>query len=59
VLDPFVGSGTTMLVALTRGSPATGIDLKPDYCDFIVERIAREFLARTVDKANPKSAANA
>jgi len=30
-----------MLAALTRKSPATGIDLKPEYCDFIVERIAR------------------
>lgn len=49
VLDPFVGSGTTMLAALTRKSPATGIDLKPEYCDFIVERIAREFQARPVN----------
>lgn len=42
VLDPFVGSGTTMLAALSRGSPAVGIDLKPEYCDFIVERIRRD-----------------
>ncbi len=49
VLDPFVGSGTTMLAALTRKSPATGIDLKREYCDFIVERIAREFQARPVN----------
>jgi len=46
VLDPFVGSGTTMLAALSRKSPAVGIDLKPEYCDFIVERIAREFAQR-------------
>jgi len=42
VLDPFVGSGTTMLAALARMSPAIGIDLKREYCDFIVERIERE-----------------
>ena len=43
VLDPFVGSGTTMLCALARESPAIGIDLKPEYCDFIKQRIENEF----------------
>jgi excisionase family DNA binding protein len=43
VLDPFVGSGTTMLVALKKGSPAIGIDLKPEYCAFIEQRILTEF----------------
>jgi excisionase family DNA binding protein len=39
VLDPFVGSGTTMLCALDRKSPAFGIDLKAEYCDFIAKRL--------------------
>jgi excisionase family DNA binding protein len=43
VLDPFVGSGTTMLSALSRGCPAIGIDLKPEYCDYVVKRIRTEF----------------
>lgn len=43
VLDPFVGSGTTMLAALHRGLPAIGIDLKPEYCAYIVRRVAMEF----------------
>lgn len=42
VLDPFVGSGTTMLAALARESPAVGIDLSRDYCDFIEKRIDSE-----------------
>lgn len=42
VLDPFVGSGTTLLTALERGSPGIGIDLKQEYCDFIVHRIRTE-----------------
>jgi DNA modification methylase len=42
VLDPFVGSGTTMLCALARQSPAIGIDIKPEYCAFTEQRIARE-----------------
>lgn len=49
VLDPFVGSGTTMLAALERKSPAAGIDLKSEYCDFIVERIRREFDGKRVN----------
>lgn len=42
VLDPFVGSGTTMLQALRRGSPAIGIDLNREYCEFIEHRIETE-----------------
>jgi DNA modification methylase len=35
VLDPFVGSGTTMRVALKSGRNAIGIDLNPDFCNYI------------------------
>lgn len=59
VLDPFVGSGTTMLAALSRKSPAVGIDLKPQYCDFIAERVAREFHQRVNGAAHRELAANA
>ena len=43
VLDPFVGSGTTMIAALRRGLGAVGIDLKRKYCNFTVQRITNEF----------------
>lgn len=43
VLDPFVGSGTTMASALSRGSHAIGIDLKPEYCNYTVQRLEKEF----------------
>lgn len=39
VLDPFVGSGTTMLAALNRGMSAIGIDLKEQYCEFVKNRL--------------------
>lgn len=39
VLDPFVGSGTTMLMALARGMSAVGIDLKREYCEFVRDQI--------------------
>ena len=32
VLDPFCGSGTTMIAALRTGRNSIGIDIDPDYC---------------------------
>ncbi|MCH4561025.1 DNA methyltransferase [Mesorhizobium jarvisii] len=39
VLDPFVGSGTTMVAALEAGRSAVGIDLSPDYCTHVLKWI--------------------
>jgi DNA modification methylase len=39
VLDPFAGSGTTLLVALRHGRRAFGFDLSPTYCDLARKRI--------------------
>jgi DNA modification methylase len=39
VLDPFAGSGTTLRVAVTSGRPATGIDLNPNFCKYIVSKL--------------------
>lgn len=36
VFDPFVGSGTTMRVALQTGRKAIGIDLSPDFCNYVL-----------------------
>jgi DNA modification methylase len=42
VLDPFAGGGTTLRVALKTGRSATGIDLNPDFCNYITN-ILRTF----------------
>jgi DNA modification methylase len=42
VLEPFAGSGTTLLEAIRMGRDVTGIELNPDYCRMIERRIERE-----------------
>lgn len=39
VLDPFVGSGTTMSVALKSGRSAIGIDISRTFCDYILHHL--------------------
>jgi DNA modification methylase len=40
VLDPFMGSGTTAVVAESLGRDWLGIELKPDYVELAFGRIA-------------------
>ena len=42
VLDPFVGSGTTMIEAIRGGRKAVGIELSADYCDLTRKRVLKE-----------------
>ncbi|HUV67177.1 MAG TPA: site-specific DNA-methyltransferase [Sedimentisphaerales bacterium] len=42
VLDPFVGAGTTVMVALRHGRRAIGIDAKPEYCEMARNRIIED-----------------
>jgi DNA modification methylase len=42
VLEPFAGSGTTLLEAIRMGRDVTGIELNPEYCRMIENRISRE-----------------
>jgi DNA modification methylase len=39
VLDCFAGSGTTVRVALASGRSATGVDLNPAFCQYMVEQL--------------------
>jgi len=39
IVDPFAGSGTTLRVALATGRHATGIDLNPDFCAYMVAQM--------------------
>lgn len=41
VLDPFAGSGTTVRVAVKSGRSAVGIDLSPEFCDYMVNQMRK------------------
>lgn len=43
VLDPFLGGGTTMRVALSMGHSVIGIDLKREFCLHSVNNVLRAF----------------
>ena len=54
VLDPFVGSGSTAVAALTLGRRYIGIDVIPEYVDLSHERI-KELQIRLPGIAEPKA----
>ncbi len=45
ILDPFAGSGTTLIAARKLGRRSVGIEISPEFCELTIRNLRREQLA--------------
>ncbi len=55
ILDPFLGSGTTMIEAILNGRNGVGLELEEKYCELSIKRIRQECSLK-LQKSQPAQA---
>ncbi len=55
VFDPFMGSGTTAVVALHEGRSVIGFEINTTYCQLIADRIDKFLSLTTLQRAEQMS----
>jgi len=55
VLDPFLGSGTTLVACQNLGRRGRGIEISPEYCAVVLERMATAFPGIEIERMLPRA----
>ena len=53
IYEPFTGSGTTMVACENLGRKCRGIEISPDYCAVILERMQTAFPKIKIERVKP------